>query len=153
MESMHALGGFTVLVGKFQVIGDKNALDDQHFAVQFDLAPGFGSQVAFTCGNSARFQRATKGSGQSTGGRSNDIIKGRRAGFGHVRGNAVMFSDFGMDAKMDGVGSDGKICPAMRPLDAFNTYMRSVDDRAGHFDSLRSLDGSDKFRGLIPHLQ
>jgi hypothetical protein len=41
VKPVHPFGCFAVLVRDFQVIRDKNALDDQDLAVQFNFTPGF----------------------------------------------------------------------------------------------------------------
>ncbi len=55
-----------------------DAPDNQNLALKLDLTMSFCHQFAFTRGDSARLQRATKGARQSAGGRGDDVIQRRR---------------------------------------------------------------------------
>jgi hypothetical protein len=61
----------------FQLIPETDGGDAKELVVAFDAAFDFGFQIA-CCGNSARFQRASKCAGQSTGKRRDDVVDGRR---------------------------------------------------------------------------
>lgn len=87
VETEDALGHVTQRGVNFEVIRHDDAADDQRIAVLADFAACFGVQPAFTGGNFTRFQRATKGAGQSPGGGGDQIIEcGRvRVVLAHVR--------------------------------------------------------------------
>ena len=68
-----------------------------------DSAIGLRSQVAFSCRDSARFQRATKGPCQSTSGGGDHVIDGRRMRVVDIWVYIVMFCDSG---RKHGIGHD-----------------------------------------------
>jgi hypothetical protein len=81
------------------MIGDMNAFDYQHLAILFNLSPCFGVQLSFAGRNLTRFQRATKGSRQSTGSGSNHIIQRRGMRIVYLGIDTIVFSNFGVNAK------------------------------------------------------
>jgi hypothetical protein len=53
-----------------------NAADHQDAAFEFDIADGFRFEPAFRGRDLTRFQRASEGTGESTGGSSDDVVEG-----------------------------------------------------------------------------
>ena len=60
----------------FQLVAQVYGGDAKEFVIGFDAAFDVGFEV-IRCGDSARFQRAGKCAGQSTGERGDDVINGR----------------------------------------------------------------------------
>jgi len=60
---------FTIRLVSCQVVRYVDALDDKYVAFLFNFTGCLGPQFAVGCVNLTRFQRASKGSGQSPGGR------------------------------------------------------------------------------------
>jgi hypothetical protein len=75
-----------------------NAPENQHFAVQLNFACRFRREPTFASRNPARFQRAAKRPGESTGGGGYDVIERGGMRLGDIRADAVVLGDFGMDA-------------------------------------------------------
>ena len=58
-----------------QRVCDPDLLDDEDLLLQVDLAFGLRGQTSLARVNPARLQRAAESARESTGGRSNDIVK------------------------------------------------------------------------------
>ncbi len=65
---MHSLRGLVISWIGLEPVQDVNAPDHQDLLLCLDFAAHVGSQVAFTGRDTTRFQRASKGPGQSTAG-------------------------------------------------------------------------------------
>jgi hypothetical protein len=81
----------------FELVAETDGGEAKELVVAFDAAFDIGFQIV-CCGDSARFQRAGKCAGQSTGERGDDVVNGggkRRGVF-----NAVIFGVAAVDAKM-----------------------------------------------------
>jgi hypothetical protein len=102
VKSMHPLRSIAMLICELKVVGNENSLDDQDLVLCFDFACHFRIQVSFAGRNSARFQRAPEGSGQSTPGSRDNIIQCSRPGFGNFRGNLIMLGDLRMYSEGNG---------------------------------------------------
>ncbi len=72
---MNPLGNFALCRLELQVVPHVDAADDQHLAVQLDLAGRFRGQPTLAGGDPARLQRATKGSRQSPRGGRDDVVQ------------------------------------------------------------------------------
>ena len=83
-----ALGGV-----KLQAVANVDASDDQHLPVQLDLTGCFRGQESLPGRDPARLQRAPKGSGESPGGGSHDIVQRGRVGLVDGRIHSVMLCD------------------------------------------------------------
>ena len=94
VEAVDALGSFALFGRQLQVIGDVNPPDHQHIIFFFHFSFYRSGQIAFPGRNFARFQRATKGAGQSAAGGSNHVVDGGGMGFMHLGINVVMFGYF-----------------------------------------------------------
>jgi hypothetical protein len=67
-------------LGNFHVISQLYCCNSEQLIVRFNSSFDIGFQVV-CCGDSARFQRAGKCAGQSTGKRGNDVVNGGRERF------------------------------------------------------------------------
>jgi hypothetical protein len=84
----------------FQLVAEAHGCETKILVVAFDAALDLGLKI-ICCRDSARFQRAGKCAGQSTGERRNDVIDGggkRRSVF-----HAVIFCVAAMRPKMKGL--------------------------------------------------
>jgi hypothetical protein len=75
VDSMHPLYFLKLLRVCFEMVHDVNAADDQDVAVFSNLPFSYAVKFAFSGRNSARFQRATQGAGQSSRCRSNHHVE------------------------------------------------------------------------------
>ena len=60
MAGQHALDRLALRLVRHKVIGDRDALDHEHFAVEVDLAGHIGPDLLGAGRDMARFQRAGK---------------------------------------------------------------------------------------------
>ena len=72
---MHLFGGLPLIRVRFQMIGNMDTPDNQHFPVFFNLTARFRIEFFLTGRNFARFQHAAKCSGQSAGRKGHHIIR------------------------------------------------------------------------------
>ena len=75
-EAEHAVGGLPMTLFRLEPQSHMNVSDDEHVVLDFDLAERFGYQPVARRIDLTRFQRASKGSRQSTRGRRHNIIHG-----------------------------------------------------------------------------
>jgi len=97
-QSAVCLGALTFR--NFQLVAETHSGETKILIVAFNAAFDFGLKI-ICCRDSARFQRAGKGAGQSTGERRNDVVDGggeRRNVF-----HAVIFCVAAMRPKMKGL--------------------------------------------------
>jgi len=104
VEAVDALRRLAFVLCHTQMVGDVDPPHHQHVTLGFYLADCLGGQIALTGRNSARFQRAPKGAGQSAGCGANQIIKRRCMGFVNVRTYPVMLGDFGVHSEQNRFG-------------------------------------------------
>ena len=76
-----------------------DALNDQDALLFFNLPHGLADQPVDRCGNLTRLQRASKGAGQSTGGRGYDIVQRGRMRRKSVGRNFIVLGDSAVDAE------------------------------------------------------
>jgi hypothetical protein len=101
VEAEHPLDrGPLWLVGG-QPVGDVDAPDDQHLAVQLDLADRVCLETTVSGGDAARLQRAPEGPGQSPGGRGDQVVQGGRVRLGLLGTGAVMLGHRAVDPEGD----------------------------------------------------
>jgi hypothetical protein len=101
VKSVDSLCGITLVIRDLEMVGDKNSLDDEYIALLFNFACHFRSQVPLASRNTARFQRAPEGSGQSTTGSRNNVVQRSRPWFGNIWGNLIVLGDLGMHSKVN----------------------------------------------------
>jgi len=123
MHVVHPLSRLPLGAVELQVIIRMNALDHQHLAVPFHLAPGFGHQPSVSGRDFARLQRTAEGPGQSTGGGRYDIVQGGGMGLVNVGVDAVVLGNLRVHPEKNGHGYMGQIRPAQRPLDTLDSYV------------------------------
>lgn len=146
MVDMHAVGafsGFPLFGGKLQAIDHVDTPDNQDAPVQFDFAGGFGGEPVLSGRNPARFQRASKGAGQSPGGCRHKIVERGGMRFVNLRIHAVMFGDFRVHPEQDGPGGCREVSAPQGAFDALDTNARTVDHSVGH-GGLLSFDKKGK---------
>ena len=92
-----------------QLKDDVDAADDQDIVLQLNLADRLRHQSLIRSVYVTRLQRASKGSGKSTGSRSNNVVEGCGVRFEHRPGHLVVFGDRSVDAEDHGRGLRGEI--------------------------------------------
>jgi hypothetical protein len=80
-----------------------NPLDDQDIIFEFDLAGRLRDQPRIRRIDLTRLQRASKGSGQSTGGGRDYIVQSRGVRFQDIRWNLVVFGDRAVNTEDHGL--------------------------------------------------
>lgn len=76
MERVRALGRFALVFRTApEVVANVDPFEHEHFVFQDHNAFSFGAEPAVARVDSARLQRAPQGSGESTGGGGNDVVK------------------------------------------------------------------------------
>lgn len=93
------------LVGRtaVELVANPDPFDHQYATLDFDVAFGFRRQAALTSLDLARLQRATQGSGQSTGGGGDDIVEGGGLRLVGPGGRLVMLGHLVMHPKENGL--------------------------------------------------
>lgn len=99
MKTVYPFGRLSLGFVKPQMVLDMDSPNDQHVPILLDLSPGLGNKLPLAGRYPARFQRAPKGSGQSAGGRSHQVIERRGLWFVDRGIHAVMFGNLGVYAK------------------------------------------------------
>ncbi len=85
MCGVHALDGFTLLLGRSQFVVGVDSFDNQDLPFQLDFPSYFRNQSPLARIDAARFQRAPEGAGQSAARRGDKIINGCRARWERLR--------------------------------------------------------------------
>jgi hypothetical protein len=107
----------------------------EHAFVLLDLTYSLGHQPVNRRGNLTRLQRASKGSGQSTGRRGDNIVERggmRRKG---IRRNLIMLGDCAMDAEDHRRRLRGQVSAAHGTSLALDAHFRSID-YVSHFATI-----------------
>lgn len=105
---------------------DTNPLDDENTVFLLDVAFGGGEQPFAGCRNLTRLQRASKGSGESTRGGSDDVVEGGGVGREEIGGHFVVLGNRSMHSEEDGIGFGGEPCPAHGALYALDCDFAGV---------------------------
>ena len=129
MESMYPFRGCAVFFRRAQVIGDMNALYHQHFVFLLDFADYLRYEIAVARPDLTRFQRASKGAGESATGCGDEIIEGCGMGFVLRHVHAIAFGDLRMDAKENRLCFLRHIGATQRAAHTLNAYVGPVDNR------------------------
>jgi hypothetical protein len=127
-ESVHALSSLAVGFLRLQSQADVDAADDEHAAIEFDLARSLRDQAAASGLNLTRFQRASEGSGESTGGSGDDVIQCGGVLLEHARRQLIVFRDGAVNAEDHRLALDGEIRTAHGPVHALDPNARAVDN-------------------------
>jgi len=80
-KAVHPARGSPVGLFGFQYQSHMDAADDEDIVLQFDLTHSLGYESLIRCIDLTRLQRASIGSGQSTGGGGDNIIQSRSVRF------------------------------------------------------------------------
>jgi hypothetical protein len=132
VKAVDPLGHLPLSRVELEMVGDVNAAYDEDVIICFDLAPGFGAEITFTGRDVARFQRASKGPGQSTSCRCDQVIEGSGMGVILAHVSAVMPGDAGVDAEGYRLVLDRQIGPTVGPLNALDAHVGYVNDFIAH---------------------
>lgn len=93
MKHEDPLGHLALCGIKPQTVANMDASDDQHLPVQLDLTGGFRGKKSLPGRDPARLQRAPKGSGESPGCGSHDVVQRGCVRLVDGRIHSVMFGD------------------------------------------------------------
>jgi hypothetical protein len=99
---MHTAGSFPMCLRCAQFQPHMNAADDEDTILQLDFTHRFRDKAFVRCIDLTRLQRASKGSGKSTGSRGNNVVQGCSVRFEHRRGHFVVFGHCSVDAEDHG---------------------------------------------------
>jgi hypothetical protein len=105
-----------VLRASLEHVVNPDPFDDQHPALDLDLTLYLRGQMTLAGFDLARFQRATQGSGQSTGGRGDDVVEGSGVRVERARRRMVMLGHLVMHPEEHRLASRRKIRPPQRTL-------------------------------------
>jgi hypothetical protein len=129
VEAVHALDGVTVDIRvDGQLVADVDPLDDERLALQLDLAGDVAPETTASGRDPARLQRAPEGAGESTAGRGDHVVDGRRVGIVGVRGHAVVLGDGAVHPERHGVGRTRDARLPDGPAVAIDGHLGRVDD-------------------------
>jgi hypothetical protein len=129
---VYTFSGITIVSRDFELVGDRNSLDDEDVVLFFNLTFYFRAKVPLASGNAARLQRATKGASQSaTCGRDN-VIECGCAGFGDLWRNIIVFGNFGMHPKVNRCFCRRQVSAPVRPFNPFDADIRNVYNLIAH---------------------
>jgi hypothetical protein len=120
VETVYPLRRFTVGRVNSQIIRDVNPFDNQHVVLFLNFTLYIRGKQAIASRNFARFQRATKGTGQSAARRGHQIIQRGGVGIVDVRIHAVMLSNFGMDPQQNRFLYLRQVGSPQRPFDTLD---------------------------------
>ena len=105
MEGVRPFGGLSLV---FRAAGEAvphaNSLDHQHPVLDEDVSFSLGGQLAVAGVDPARLQRATEGSGQSTGCCRDNVVKGRGVLRVLAAGGAIVLAYLVMRPEDHGLG-------------------------------------------------
>ena len=149
MKSVYALGCLALLSGHAHMVTDVNPLYHQHRAILFYFAARLSAQPAFICGNAARFQRASKGPRQSTGGGCHHIIERGGVRSMHVLIDAVVHGHLRVHPEQNRALVRRKIRSPEWPGNAFDARLLNVNDLYAHLLACCQLS-SKNIRILSP---
>jgi hypothetical protein len=129
---MDSFDGITVRFPGLQIVGDMNAFDDQHVALFFNVTGRLGPEFTVGCVDLTRFQRASKGSGESPGGRRDEVVQ--RGGMGRffVSIDPIVFRNFGVYTEGYRVVLGGKIGLTYGPVLPLDSYLRFIYNVFAH---------------------
>jgi hypothetical protein len=119
---------------ELEQVDDVDTLDDEDAVLVLDLAPRFGDESAFACGDVTRLQRASERPGESTGRRGDDVVERRRPLGVAAALDPVVVGDLVVDAEPDRLRCAGHVRPAQRAFDSLHPRPTGVDD----FSQVRS---------------
>jgi len=131
VETEDPLDRLTLVLGGPQAIVHADALDHERVAVEFNLAACLSGQLVSRGIDLARVQRACKRAEQSSAGRCDDVVKGRRVGRIVVRRNLVMRGDLGVHAEHNRCILRWQKGVADGTIDAFDSNPRRIGDIVG----------------------
>lgn len=133
MEAVRSLCRLSLVIrASGQRVAHSDALDHEDLVLEHHIPLRLRRKPAAASIDLARLQRATQCSRQSTGRRSDDIVKSRRMVRVLAGSGSVVLSNLSMGAEYDRVGLRGQIGLADRPTLADDPDTRHVLDLFGH---------------------
>ncbi len=127
MKAVSAFGGLAFVIGTAdQGVNDTDSLDYEDAVLDHDIALGLAAEVAMAGVYPARFQRATQGAGQSTGGCSDNVVERRSVILVFTLSRSVVLAHLGVGPKEDRLVVDGQVGPADRSSLAHDPDPRNV---------------------------
>lgn len=126
MDFMDAPCGLFLPFRDSEPVSDVDPADDEDVVLLLDLPGGFCQEAVGGRRDLARFQRAAKGTGQSTGGCGDDVVE--RGGVLDIGLDAVVFGDGSMDAEADVLIPTGQVGEAERAFLLFDADVGAIDD-------------------------
>jgi hypothetical protein len=128
VKAIYTLDYFAIGRIGLESVVDVYAAYHQHFAIQFNF-PGSGRiEKAFAGRNVTRFQRASKGSGQSTSRCGYHVVQGCGMGIVDSRIVPVVGGHLRMGSEKDRFFINGQVGTPNRPADPFNTYFGCINN-------------------------
>ena len=112
-----------------------DAPDHQDAIFFFNFADSLGDQPVYRSGDLTRLQRASKGSGESTGGCCDNVIESGRMRRECVRRHFIVLGDGPMDAEQYRFGFRGQIGAPHRASFALDADFGAID-YVSHFDTI-----------------
>jgi hypothetical protein len=92
-------------------------------------------QPATISRDSARYQRATKGAGQSSCGGGDQHVEGGFVGFVNLVVNPIMFGDLGMHTEVNWLFFCRHVRSSEGSFNPLNAYLRGIHNIFGHNSS------------------
>lgn len=121
-----------MLGGQLEGVAYMDAADDEDAVFFFNFSRGLGYKPPFSGRNVTRFQRATKGAGQSTGSSGDDVVEGGGVGLVLRHVGPIVLGDVGVDAEANRFFFYGKVGAPERTAHALDADMGSVNNGVGH---------------------
>ena len=127
MMLVRAPGGLLLIRrATLQLVADPNALDDEHAALDLDVAFGLGREMSLAGVDLARLQRATQRAGESTCRRGDHVIERCRMRLELAGFRPVMLRHLVVHAKRNRLGLSREVRVSQRTFDPLNPNVRHV---------------------------
>lgn len=129
MKAEHPLDGRALVVGhSLEGVGDVDASYHQYAFVLLDLTDHLCGERPVTCVDTARFQRAPEGTGQSPACSGDQVVDRGGLRWIRVRRHAVMLCDRAVDSERDRPLFARQPRMTDRTAEALDPNFRAVDD-------------------------
>ena len=130
MMLVRAPGGVLLIRrATLQLVADPNALDDEHAALDLDVALGLGREMSLAGVDLARLQRATQRAGESTCRRRDHVIERRGVRLEATGLRSIMLRHLVVHAERNRLGLSREVRVSQRTFDALDP---NVGDVGGH---------------------
>jgi hypothetical protein len=105
-----------------------DAPDDENAVVEFDFTHSLGYQTLIRCIDLTRLQRASIGSGKSTGCSGHNIVESRRMWLKNCRRDLIMFRYRSVHAENHRRCLGGEPGAPNRAFDTFDSNLGTIND-------------------------